>query len=150
MTTQLATVAARGAETNRRRRLARIENAHELLAAGEHPDHIAPRLGVSRGRLDEYLRLPVPAPGEPGAEDDLPPSPVPALEPERRIARAKPVAADLARCVAARDAAGVGILLRRVRDWEAVAIVLAECAEPGRTAIVTSRQDQHRKEATAA
>ena len=50
MTTQLATVAARGAETNRRRRLARIEDAHELLAAGEHPDHIAPRLGVSRNR----------------------------------------------------------------------------------------------------
>ena len=130
-------------------RLARIEDAHYLASVGEHPEHIRARLGVSRYRLDEYLRLPVPAPGEPEAEDDLPPSPVPALEPERRIARAKPVAADLARCVAARDAAGVGILLRRVRDWEAVAIVLAECAEPERTAIVTGRQERQREERAA-
>lgn len=125
-------------------RLARIEDAHDLRAAGEHPDHIAARLNVSRDRLDGYLRLPVPQPG-PEPEDDLPPSPVPALEPERRIARARPLAADLARCVAARDAAGVGILLRKVRDWHAVAIVLAECADPGRTAIVTQRQERQRE-----
>jgi hypothetical protein len=131
-------------------RLARIEDAHDLRAAGEHPDHIAARLNVSRDRLDGYLRLPVPPPPEDGPEDDLPPSPVPALEPERRIARARPLAADLARCVAASDAEGVRILLAKTRDWYAVAIVLAECADPGRTAIVTQRQERQREEATAA
>jgi hypothetical protein len=57
-------------------------------------------------------------------------------EPERRARRAKRIAADLVRCVAADDAEGVRLLLHRVDDWAALAVVLAECAEPHRTAVV--------------
>lgn len=56
--------------------------------------------------------------------------------PERRVRRAKRAAADLVRCVAADDAEGVRLLLHRVSDWHALAVVLAECAEPRRTALV--------------
>ena len=46
----------------------------------------------------------------------------------------RPVAADLARCVAARDQAGAAIILQR-RSWrelQALAVILAECASPHR------------------
>ena len=60
-----------------------------------------------------------------------------AAEPERRATRAKLAAADLIRCVAASDAEGIARLVRRVSDWAALAVVLAECADPARTAVVT-------------
>jgi hypothetical protein len=50
----------------------------------------------------------------------------------------RPVAADLARCVAARDQAGAAILLQRRswRDLQALAVILAECASPARIKVV--------------
>ena len=60
-----------------------------------------------------------------------------AAEPERRAGRAKLAAGDLVRCVAARDAEGIARLLRKVTDWPALGVVLAECADPARTAVVT-------------
>jgi hypothetical protein len=57
-------------------------------------------------------------------------------EPERRVNRVRRQAADLVRCVAARDGAGVALLLERVTDPEALLIVLAECASPERAAVV--------------
>ncbi|MBO0813611.1 MAG: hypothetical protein J2P30_00430 [Actinobacteria bacterium] len=65
-------------------------------------------------------------------------------EPERRADRARPVAADLIRCVAASDAEGVRLLLARVRDWPALAVVLAECCEPGRAEIVCGIESRGR------
>lgn len=56
--------------------------------------------------------------------------------PERRIDRARPLAADLIRCVDRRDAEGVRLLLARVRDVNALLVVLAECAGPERAAVV--------------
>ncbi len=53
---------------------------------------------------------------------------------EHLIEAMRPVAAALARCVAARDQAGVAVLLQR-RSWRelhAVAVLLAECASPSR------------------
>lgn len=61
-------------------------------------------------------------------------------EPERKVGRARPLAAALARCVAARDAHGVELVLHKLVTWEdmaALAVVLAECASPERTAAVT-------------
>src|ERR1019366_8835353 len=60
-----------------------------------------------------------------------------AAEPERRAGRAKLAAADLVRCVAASDGEGIDRLLRKVTDWPALGVVLAECADPARTAVVT-------------
>lgn len=58
-------------------------------------------------------------------------------EPERRVRRVRAQAAALVRCMAADDAEGIRILLQeRVTDWVALAVVLAECADPARTAIV--------------
>ena len=65
----------------------------------------------------------------------------PALERERRALRVKPAAADLIRCVRARDAEGIRLLLHRVTDWHALAIILAECADPSRTAAVCFARD---------
>ena len=62
-----------------------------------------------------------------------------AAEPERRAGKAKRVAADLVRCVAASDAEGIDRLLRKITDWPALGVVLAECADPARTAVVTGR-----------
>jgi hypothetical protein len=53
--------------------------------------------------------------------------------PERRARSTAGIAVDLVRCVAADDAAGVRLLLHRVRDWPALAVVLAECCDPSRT-----------------
>ena len=61
-----------------------------------------------------------------------------AAEPERRATRAKGWASALVRCVAADDAEGIRLLLHRVTDWPALAVVLAECADPYRTAVVTA------------
>ena len=71
-------------------------------------------------------------------------------EPERRARRAKWVAADLVRCVAADDAEGVRLLLHRVTDWPALAVVLAECADPYRTAVVTGSASVDQEAADAA
>ena len=49
-------------------------------------------------------------------------------EPSRRLRRAHPQAVALARCQAAGDQKGVFELRHRIRDWEAVATVLAERA----------------------
>ena len=62
-----------------------------------------------------------------------------AAEPERRNGKAKRVAGDLVRCVAARDAEGIARLCCKVTDWPALGVVLAECADPRRTAVVTGR-----------
>ena len=62
-----------------------------------------------------------------------------AAEPERRATQAKRVAGDLVRCVAARDAEGIARLCCKVTDWPALGVVLAECADPARTAVVTGR-----------
>jgi hypothetical protein len=59
-------------------------------------------------------------------------------EPERRIRRVNPLASDLIRCVAQSDAEGISVLMGRIRDWPALAIVLAECAAPARTMTVTA------------
>lgn len=84
------------------------------------------------------------APGEAGRRSGRARAPEPdpydvqwlAGAPERRVRRAKLIAADLVRCVAADDAEGVRLLLHRATDWHALAVVLAECAEPRRTALV--------------
>ena len=60
-------------------------------------------------------------------------------EPERRVTRVKGAAADLIRCVSASDAEGIRLLACKVRDWPALAVVLAECADLGRAAVVTGR-----------
>jgi hypothetical protein len=60
-------------------------------------------------------------------------------EPERRAERVKGAAMDLIRCVAASDAEGIRLLACKVRDWPALAVVLAECADLGRAAVVTGR-----------
>ena len=60
-------------------------------------------------------------------------------EPERRIARTRGQAADLVRVVAARDGGGVSRLLEKITDHDALLILLAECADPYRTAVVTGR-----------
>lgn len=133
----LAAAAAKANERRKAERLGRIEDAHYLHSMGEHPDRIAARIGVCPERLERYLATPVAVPEAEDLASDGQDGPVPALEPERRIARAKPLAADLARCVAADDAEGVRILLHRAADWVALVIVLAECAEPARTAAVT-------------
>jgi hypothetical protein len=60
-------------------------------------------------------------------------------EPDRRIKRMAPRAFALARCVPARDAHGVRVVLEKIRaeeDWAALAIILAECADPAALAIV--------------
>ena len=59
-----------------------------------------------------------------------------AAGPERRVNRVRRQAAHLIRCVAARDGAGVARLLEKVRDAEALLIVLAECCDPARAAVV--------------
>lgn len=141
-TANFAAGAARAREAQHAKRQHRVEDAHDLIAHGASPEDAARHLNVTLTRLHEYLSTPVPPPADPEPEESLPPSPIPALEPERRIARARPIAADLVRCVAARDAEGVRILLHRVRDWHAVAIVLAECAEPARTAAVTQQTER--------
>jgi hypothetical protein len=68
-----------------------------------------------------------------------------AAEPERRATQAKLAAGDLIRCVAARDAEGIARLMCKITldpgvhcaDWRALGVVLAECADPARTAVVT-------------
>ena len=83
-----------------------------------------------------------------------------AAEPERRAGRAKRVAADLVRCVAARDAEGIARLMSKITldpgvrcaDWRALGVVLAECADPARTAMVTgmaARATEPRKDEVA-
>ena len=67
--------------------------------------------------------------------------------PEERARRARGTAADLIRCVAASDAEGIRLLLHKVTDWPALAVVLAECASPDRAAVVTG--NQHRQEGRA-
>jgi hypothetical protein len=86
-----------------------------------------PMTALERGRRSAQARAPKPDPYD--------------LEwlagaPERRIRRVRPQVADLVRCVAARDGAGVGRLLEKITDTEAAFITLAECADPVRTAIV--------------
>lgn len=141
-------------EANARRtaeREARIEDAHFLLKAGEHPSRIAQRLNVSTWKVAEYLSQPVPVPsGDGPVGDDGDPGVVPALDPEMRIARVKGAVADWQRCVAARDAEGVRLLLHRVTDWVAFAIVLGECACPERTAAVTGRPGTYQRKEHAA
>jgi hypothetical protein len=59
--------------------------------------------------------------------------------PERHITGARPRAAALAACVGARDALGVQHLANRMASWDelmAVALVLAECADPVKVAAV--------------
>jgi len=56
--------------------------------------------------------------------------------PQRRIRWEAPRAAALVRTVGASDAAGTDVVLRKVSDWQALAILLAECADPARTAAV--------------
>src|ERR1035441_835825 len=53
-----------------------------------------------------------------------------AAEPERRAGRAKLAAADLVRCVAARDAEGIDRLLRQITDWAGLGVGLAGGGEP--------------------
>jgi hypothetical protein len=61
-------------------------------------------------------------------------------EPGRRIAAARGLAAALIRAVGAGDRQGIAVALRKARaDWEALAIVLAECADPERAAVVCAR-----------
>jgi hypothetical protein len=145
--------AARGANAAKARaartaqRLGRIEDAHFLQGLGEIPKDIAPRMGVSLDTLYDYLGEEVTVPEGPELPDDGYDAAQDALEPERRIARAKPFAADFVRVVAASDAEGVRLLLHRVRDWAALVIVLAECADPGRTAVVTGQAKQRGEEA---
>jgi hypothetical protein len=91
---------------------------------GREPDErIAARLRVAIENLDRYAALPEPDDGEP-ADDGYGTGWV-AGEGDRRAARAIPLAADLVRCVNAGDAEGVRLLLCRVRDWPALAVVLA-------------------------
>lgn len=71
-------------------------------------------------------------------------------EPERRAGRARNLAADLIRCVAASDAEGVRLLLHKVEDWFAFSVVLAECADPVRTAVVTGQLTQREEREDAA
>jgi len=71
--------------------------------------------------------------------DDGDPGVVPACDPERRIARIKGAVADWQRCIATRDAEGIRLLLNRISDWPAFAIVAGECMSPERTAAVTGR-----------
>jgi hypothetical protein len=59
-------------------------------------------------------------------------------DPEARVARAKPVARDLIRAVALSDPGGVEAILARITDWAAIAVVLAECADPARAAAATA------------
>src|ERR1019366_2189127 len=60
-----------------------------------------------------------------------------AAEPERRATQAKIAAGGLGPGGGASDAEGIARLLHRVTDWAALAVVLAECADPRRTAVVT-------------
>lgn len=133
----LAAGAARANEAARRRRLARIEDARFLAAEGEPPESIARRVGIAPATLVKYLCEPVTFPEPEDLADDGLDAAAQNLDMARRLARARAAAADLIRCVAATDAQGVRILLHRVRDWPALAVVLAECAEPSRAAVVT-------------
>ena len=102
----------------------------------------AQRLALARAAKDAKARLKAAedAPYEPD-EDDL--AWARELwarrrdEPENRAKRARPLAAALIRCVGSDDAAGIDLLLSKVRDWKALTVILAECADPARTAIVT-------------
>ena len=101
----------------------------------------AQRLALARAAKDAKARLKAAedAPYEPD-EDDL--AWARELwarrrdEPENRAKRARSLAAALIRCTGTDDAEGIRLLLAKVRDWQALAVVLAECADPARTAIV--------------
>jgi hypothetical protein len=56
---------------------------------------------------------------------------------ERRVMRVRRQAAHMVQVVQARDAAGFARLLEKVTDPDALYVVLAECADPARTTIVT-------------
>jgi hypothetical protein len=119
---------AKGNVTYSAKARARIENAHWLVHdLGEHPEVAAARLRVSVKTMERYLATPLPLAGDPetGTEDEGQDAACVALEPERRVRKAMPLAADLIRCVAAEDAQGVEIVLHKVRDWFAFAVVLA-------------------------
>jgi hypothetical protein len=148
----LATAAQEANARRRAEREARIEDAHFLREVGEHPSRIALRLGVSAEKAARYLCEPLPIPDDDvTVPDDGDPGVVPASDPEHRIARIKGAVADWQRCIAARDAEGIRLLLHRIQDWPAFAVVAGECMSPERTAEVTGRplRIQQRKEQAA-
>jgi hypothetical protein len=113
---------ARSAQAERRR--LHLGEEIRFSRMGREPDErIAQRLRVAVENLDRYAALPEPEDGE--TADDGYAAAHAAGEGDRRAARAVPLAADLVRCVAAGDAEGVRLLLCRVRDWPALAVVLA-------------------------
>lgn len=128
------TITARKPEDRARR----MEDVAWLRPAGVQDWEMSARLGISVRTLEDFASAELPDCGE--GEPDGWDLEWHAGEPDRRADRARPLAAALVRCVAASDGHGVGVVLERVRrsgDWEALAVVLAECASPARTAVVT-------------
>lgn len=136
---------AKGNVTYSAKARARIENAHWLVHdLGEHPEVAAARLRVSVKTMERYLATPLPVAEDPETStgDEGQDAACVALEPERRVRKVMPAAAALVRCVQATDAHGVSVVLGKAARWDgrdrdALLIVLAECADPGRTAAVT-------------
>lgn len=100
------------------------EEIRFFRSLGEPDARIAGRLHVAVENLGRYAAVP--------GGDDAAPAPDDgygarraAGRGDRRAARAMGLAADLIRCVAAEDAEGVRLLLHKVRDWHALAVVLA-------------------------
>lgn len=120
---------SRGREAIARKREERAANLGEEIrffrTQGEPDERIAARLRVAVDNLDRYAAIPEPGDDEPGPDSSGYDARWAAGEGDRRAARAVSLAADLVRCVTAEDAEGVRLLLHKVRDWHALAVVLA-------------------------
>jgi hypothetical protein len=119
-----------GRETIARQHAERAANLGQEIrffrSLGEDDGRIAARLRVAVENLDRYASQPEPDDDDgPVLDDGGYSARWVAGEGDRRAARAMSAAADLIRCVAAEDAEGVRLLLHKVRDWHALAVVLA-------------------------
>jgi hypothetical protein len=133
----MTTAAGTGQDTGRRRGREAIARKREERAAnlgeeirffrtqGEPDERIAARLRVAVDNLDRYAAIPESEDDEPAQDSSGYDARWAAGEGDRRAARAVSLAADLIQCVAAEDAEGVRRLLHKVRDWHALAVVLA-------------------------
>jgi hypothetical protein len=118
----------RSAEMAAQRREHLGEEIRFRRSAREPDERIAQRLHVAVENLDRYAAMPEAEDGGTGPDDGYA-ARYAAGEGDRRAARAMSLAAALTRCVAAEDAEGVRIVLHKVRDWHAFAVVLAAAGD---------------------